>query len=114
MRKKKDNFRLSVLETLAACPDDLDNIKKQLLRSLIRGSKRKKVEVEQASYKAILGHLESICKELRIEEEKDLVERLEQQEKVYKKELYTFVLKHFHDLKNVSETYRLLVSLEEK
>lgn len=114
MRKKKDNFRLSVLETLAGCPDDLDNIKKQLLRSLIRGSKRKKVKVNKGSYKAILEHLRTLCEELGISEASTLIGRLEGQEKVYKKELYTFVLKHFHDLKNVSETYRLLVSLEEK
>lgn len=112
MRKKKDNFRLSVLETLAGCPGDLDNIKKQLLRSLIRGSKRKKVQVNKGSYKAILGHLDTISEELGIEETSTLVGQLQRQEKVYKNEIYTFVLRNFHDLKDESVTYRLLVSLE--
>lgn len=114
MRKKKDNFRLSVLETLAGSPGDLDNIKKQLLRSLIRGSKRKKVQVNKTCYKAVLGHLVAIVEELGIGEANTLVERLKGQEKVYKNEIYTFVLRNFHELKNVSVTYKLLIDLEEK
>ena len=56
----------------------------------------------------------AIVEELGIGEANTLVERLKGQEKVYKNEIYTFVLRNFHELKDVSVTYKLLIDLEEK
>lgn len=115
VRKQKDNFRLSVIEILSDDSEAMESVKKQLLRSLLRTSGKRKVDARRRSYFSILRYLDAIGKELRIEEANDLVERLQERNgDVYERDIYSFVLRHFHELKDVNVTWRLLGNLQMK
>lgn len=111
-KNEKDNFRLSVLEILSSNSDDLEGIKRQLVRSLIRGKKKKEMCIPESLYKPLICHLDTLIRELRIEEATPFLERLDRSEKVYIEEIYTFIIEHFHELNNNETMWKILILME--
>ena len=112
IKNKKDNFRLSVLEILSSNSDDLEGIKRQLVRSLIRGKKKKEMCIPESLYKPLICHLDTLIRELRIEEATPFLERLDRSEKVYIEEIYAFLIEHFHELNNDVTMWKILILME--
>lgn len=112
IKNEKDNFSLSVLEILATDPGDLEGVKKQLLRSLVREKQKKEICIPESLYKPLICHLDTLIRELRIEEATPFLERLDRSEKVYIEEIYTFITKHFHELNNSETIWKILILME--
>lgn len=114
IKNEKDNFSLSVLEILATDPDDLEGVKKQLLRSLVRGKKKKEMCIPESLYKPLIVHFDTLVRELYIEDAKPFIERLDASEKVYTEEVYTFLIEHFHELNNDETVWKIMLVLENR
>lgn len=112
-KNEKDNFRLSVLEILSSNSDDLEGIKRQLVRSLIRGKKKKEMCIPESFYKPLIVHFDTLLRELYIEDAKPILERLDASEKVYTEEVYTFLIEHFHELNENETVWKILLILEQ-
>lgn len=112
IKNEKDNFSLSVLEILATDPSNLEGIKRQLVRSLIRGKKKKEMCIPESLYKPLICHLDTLIRELRIEEATPFLERLDRSEKVYIEEIYTFIIEHFHELSKDETVWKILILME--
>lgn len=113
IKNEKDNFRLSVLEILSSNSDDLEGIKRQLVRSLIRGKKKKEMCIPESFYKPLIVHFDTLLRELYIEDAKPILERLDASEKVYTEEVYTFLIEHFHKLNENEIMWKIMVILEQ-
>lgn len=113
IKNEKDNFRLSVLEILSSNSDDLEGVKKQLLRSLVRGKQKKRMLVPITLYNPLVVHFDTLVRELYIEDAKSFIERLDASEKVYTEEVYTFLIEHFHELNNDVTVWKILLILEQ-
>lgn len=113
IKNEKDNFSLSVLEILATDPGDLEGVKKQLLRSLVREKQKKEMCIPESLYKPLICHLDTLIRELRIEEATPFLERLDRSEKVYIEEMYTFIIEHFHKLNENEIMWKIMVILEQ-
>ena len=113
IKNEKDNFRLSVLEILSSNSDDLEGIKRQLVRSLIRGKKKKEMCIPESFYKPLIVHFDNLLRELYIEDAKPILERLDRSEKVYADEIYTFIIEHFHELNENETIWKILLILEQ-
>ena len=113
IKNEKDNFRLSVLEILSSNSDDLEGIKRQLVRSLIRGKKKKEMCIPESFYKPLIVHFDTLLRELYIEDAKPILERLDRSEKVYADEIYTFIIEHFHELNENETIWKILLILEQ-
>lgn len=48
-----------------------------------------------------------------IEDAKSFIERLDDAEKVYTEEIYTFIIEHFHELNNNETMWKILLVLEQ-
>lgn len=114
IKNEKDNFSLSVLEILATDPSDLEGVKKQLLRSLVRGKQKKEMCIPESLYKPLICHLDTLIRELRIEEATPFLERLDRSEKVYIEEIYTFLIEHFHELSKDETVWKIMLVLENR
>ena len=112
IKNEKDNFRLSVLEILSSNSDDLEGVKKQLLRSLVRGKQKKEMCIPESLYKPLICHLDTLIRELRIEEVTPFLERLDRSEKVYIEEIYAFIIEHFHELNENETIWKILILME--
>lgn len=112
IKNEKDNFRLSVLEILSSNSDDLEGIKRQLVRSLIRGKKKKEMCIPESFYKPLIVHFDTLLRELYIEDAKSFIERLDDAEKVYADEIYSFLIEHFHELNNNETMWKILILME--
>lgn len=113
IKNEKDNFSLSVLEILATDPGDLEGVKKQLLRSLVRGKKKKEMCIPESFYKPLIVHFDTLVRELYIEDATPFLERLDRSEKVYIEEIYTFIIEHFHELNENETVWKILLILEQ-
>ena len=113
IKNEKDNFSLSVLEILATDPGDLEGVKKQLLRSLVRGKKKKEMCIPESFYKPLIVHFDTLLRELYIDDSKAILERLDASEKVYTEEVYTFLIEHFHELNGNETIWKILLILEQ-
>ena len=113
IKNEKDNFRLSVLEILSSNSDDLEGIKRQLVRSLIRGKKKKEMCIPESFYKPLIVHFDTLVRELYIEDSTPFLERLNASEKVYIEEIYTFIIEHFHELHEDVTVWKILLILEQ-
>lgn len=109
IKNEKDNFRLSVLEILSSNSDDLEGVKRQLVRSLIRSNQKKRMLVPMTLYKPLVVHFDTLIRELRIEEATPFLERFDRSEKVYFDEIYTFLIEHFHQLHNNETMWKILI-----
>lgn len=112
IKNEKDNFRLSVLEILSSNSDDLEGIKRQLVRSLIRGKKKKEMCIPESLYKPLIVHFDTLLRELRVEDAKPILERLDRSEKVYVDGIYTFIMEHFHELNKNETMWKILILIE--
>lgn len=113
IKNEKDNFRLSVLEILSSNSDDLEGIKRQLVRSLIRGKKKKEMCIPESFYKPLIVHFDTLIRELYVEDAKPILERLDRSEKVYFDDIYTFIIEHFHELNENETVWKILLILEQ-
>lgn len=111
IKNEKDNFSLSVLEILATDPDNLEDVKKQLIRSLVRRKSKQRLCIPENLYTPILVHFDTLLRELRLEDAKPILERLNVFEKVYEDEIYTFLIEHFHQLHNNETMWKILIIL---
>lgn len=112
IKNEKDNFSLSVLEILATDSGDLEGVKKQLLRSLVRGKKKKEMCIPESFYKPLIVHFDTLLRELYMEDAKSFIERLDDAEKVYIEEIYTFLIEHFHELNENETIWKILILME--
>lgn len=112
IKNEKDNFSLSVLEILATDPGDLEGVKRQLLRSLVRGKKKKEMCIPESFYKSLIVHFDTLLRELYIDDSKAILERLDRSEKVYIEEIYTFIIEHFHELNGNETVWKILILME--
>ena len=113
IKNEKDNFSLSVLEILATDPSDLEGIKRQLVRSLIRRKKKKEMCIPESFYKPLIVHFDTLVRELYIEDSTPFQERFNASEKVYTEEIYTFIIEHFHELHEDVTVWKILLILEQ-
>lgn len=112
IKNEKDNFSLSVLEILATDPSDLEGVKKQILRSLVRGKQKKRMLVPITLYNPLVVHFDTLVRELCIEEATPFLERLDRSEKVYIEEIYAFIIEHFHELNENETIWKILILME--
>ena len=113
-KNEKDNFRLSVLEILSSNSDDLEGVKRQLVRSLIRSNQKKRMLVPMTLYKPLVVHFDTLIRELRIEEATPFLERFDRSEKVYFDDIYTFIIEHFHELSKDETVWKIMLVLENR
>lgn len=113
IKKQNDNFRLSALEILSANPNDLEGVKKQLIRSLIRKSRKKRLCIPTSLYKPLVVHFDTLLSELYVQDAKGFIERLNSLQKVYMDEIYTFIMEHFHELSKTETIWKIMVILEQ-
>lgn len=114
IKNEKDNFRLSVLEILSSNSDDLEGVKRQLVRSLIRSNQKKRMLVPMTLYKPLVVHFDTLIRELRIEEATPFLERFDRSEKVYFDDIYTFIIEHFHELSKDETVWKIMLVLENR
>ena len=68
--------------------------------------------INRVAYTPLLVHFDTLLRELRIEDSKPILERLNAFEKVYKDEIYTFLIEHFHKLNENETVWKIMVILE--
>lgn len=109
-----EDFGLSVIEVLATNANtDIAEIKKMLVRTALRECKnRKRMCIPMTSYKPLIVHFDTLLRELYIEDAKPFIERLDDAEKVYIEEIYTFIIEHFHELNYDETVWKIMVILE--
>ena len=110
-----ENFSLSILEVLATdAQTNIAEIKKMLVRTALRECKTsKRMRVPMSLYKPLIVHFDTLLRELYIEDAKSFIERLDDAEKVYTEEIYTFIIEHFHELNNNETMWKILLVLEQ-
>ncbi len=110
-----NDLGLSMAEMLSADPQtDSVEFKKLLLRIALRESKfNKRMCINRTAYTPLLVHFDTLLRELRIEDSKPILERLNAFEKVYKDEIYTFLIEHFHKLNENEIMWKIMVILEQ-
>lgn len=110
-----EDFSLSVIEVLATnAQTDVTEIKKMLVRTALRECKTsKRMRVPMSHYKPLIVHFDTLLRELYIEDAKSFIERLDDAEKVYTEEIYTFIIEHFHQLHEDVTVWKILLILEQ-
>ena len=109
-----ENFSLSILEVLATdAQTNIAEIKKMLVRTVLRDCKtNKRMCIPMSLYKPLIVHFDTLLRELYIEDAKSFIERLDDAEKVYADEIYSFLIEHFHELNNNETMWKILILME--